>query len=302
MRLIKINHINMEKLKTMISSYVEEFNEEWYNKKQKEFKKFNDGSSVNITGRLIIEDISIIRHEDENGDQTKEDEIESSSHIMDFDFVSYCNYYLPLDQITEWGRCPVLEYYLEPNKYKSYNIPEMVEDLLHEVDKYIAPSKSSYEYSIVISKIIGLVNDSITVQKIVFNKTMGNEILDSYLNEFVSSINSRYSLQLTHNDLINNLKDKLEFKLTQDQLLSLLYILYTADFFNSQDYLPAVKFFFYNFTYRDDSGVQVAPSTLTNFQKKFSTIRSSQSSKSKVLPNGLDFVKTKLSHVIRRLS
>lgn len=188
------------------------------------------------------------------------------------DFLEYCQAYPPINEESDFGNSKIIKAFT----YTPYNIIDVANELQELIQPLIA-SLNSQEISKFISNLGVLLNDEIDNLK---STQVSDKAYESVLNEFLKHFNTiilkKYETELVSNQiLLQENSEKLHFNLSQEELVSLLYILAEANILKVESVYDKDKFLpfcFRHFTFiKNNNSVSLTNlKTLENtYLKKF---------------------------------
>lgn len=282
-------------LNEIIKEHVSKLDLQWFEKKEVEFKQ-NIKYSIHTESIHIVDKQGYPNYGDDGEILGYEEVIEN--HI--FDFEKYCSCYLPICDATGWGSYRA-DFYDSKGRHidKSDNIDEIAYDLVAEIGSFLKEEKDAITTHKFINSVLDKIEVEITLQK---KNYISNEIycsvLDDFLNRCTYQLYRKNEKNITIAKEIDGYSGKLEFDLSQNRLLALLYLIQGAEFLNYTDN-KFLRFCADHFLYKDRKGNMKIPD-LINFQKKYSNIGASISNGSEqyLSPRDLSFIKEKLTKVL----
>jgi hypothetical protein len=275
-----------------ITEFVSKLDYDWFQKKEAKFKKeefYNPKKE-----RLFIANVQpASRYNIKLVDGKVEigDEIVASKKTIDIDLRRYCSCYLPIDEITDWG---IWEFDDEPfsRRIISDNILEVVADLVKRIASFSEDLHDVVAISNYVSTTISKISDEINELKKSNKNKVFHEILNDFLNECSGSLYRRYEKALTVHELTVNYSDKLDFNLTQEELVSLLYILADAEILPDKYYHQFLHFCFKYFQVQKRGGF-ISLTNKRTFIETYSRILRGENGE------GLSKIKKKLAPVLK---
>lgn len=293
-----------EMFRETIAEYIAKMNINWFLKKEQNFKAHPDYDKEHDLIIVEVEDYSENPLEfDKNGFPSKS-EIVDCSYTIKIDLKRYCSLYLPIDEITHWGDFALDECVVGSKVSSSNNSDEYAHDLIKDIGSFLKEGSDNVETHKFTSIVLDTIEEELKKSKALStNNSVYVAVLDDFLKRCTDIIYRKYSRELTLHKMLDGYVGKLEFSLNQDQLAALLFILSRAGFFTYTDNTSLLKFAHNHFLYKNEDGKMVSPSSLKNFQKKYSDVVVSQSPKSKqeISHKGLNEVEKILSFILAKL-
>jgi hypothetical protein len=289
-----------ENLEAIIEESVSKLTYAWYSQK---LKSFLDHPSYD-SGReeIIIKDIQTSPEYDydDEGNQILLGNI-ITENIYKFNQLKFYESYLPLDSLTYWGSFPAEDNFQGENP--SQNIEEFSHVLLDEVSNIaedISDIKAVHSF---VQRVLNLISEKLEHLKTAHPEELNYiKVLDRYSELCVVKFYDKYSREIFMFEGMNAISNRLEFSLSQDQLVSLVYIIQRAGLFNYTNNSPIFKFVLDYFCYLDRRKKIAKPKSLDSLSKIFSDISGTQRPKAQTHEKALHEVAAKLKSVIDKLN
>lgn len=219
----------VEELLEFVEEQTSLLNKNWFDKKNLEFRTHPEFNSSVEKIRLIDVQKSQNTYSDDDDsmyDFSSDGEIIETT--IELDLALYCAAYLPINELTYWGAFSFDE--SNSNNYKE--IGWLITSRLITFIKEIKISDPVLVYKLRVS-VIEKLSECVKKQKDDFENEEYGVILVNYLNYTCSSIDHQCRSELSLYNFENAFTDKLQFKLQQEELVALLYILNKAGFLNT---------------------------------------------------------------------
>jgi hypothetical protein len=127
------------------------------------------------------------------------------------------------------------------------------------------------------------------------------EVLNKYYELCIKNLYEKFSMEMMVFKSMDGVSKTLDFSLNQDELVSLLFIIRSAGFFNYSQDTPFLKFALDHFCYVDKQGKKARPTVYNNFSKKYSDISGTQAKIKDTHETSLHKVGKRLKNVIDKL-
>lgn len=283
----------------IIRDHLSKINPEWVNKKRTHFEKHQyydkETDIIIIKERYLIDNLP--PHEeyyDKNGEikeEIKELKFEQVEEVRshEFSLEQYCSCFLPIDSSTYWGSFPL------DDDTKEINLLTVATQLLNEIiEEFDLENNRSVLFKV-------LCNAAAEIESQIAYEFKKNTDADytkvsgRFLEVFNYLIIKRFSFSIEEYWSIVNSTDKLLFKITQEELAALLYLL------SESGILPkdrANRIIYYDFCQKYfmymKSGSRV-PVNKDNLRNKISDISND------IGGNGLKKIKDKLWPILKHV-
>jgi hypothetical protein len=268
----------LDELEDFIVKQIRLLDEEWFIKKQSEFRSNKSYESSCDLIRIIVDSMSynqeeIFDEEDQNYYPVKNiDEKILIQDVHEFNIEKYCGAYLPIDKSTQWGAFAFEDWYSNNFREVSFAIASKAREYVggNQSNGLIEGIKNIYDIrSYIISIIIETIKDLI--------KDTANTEYKTTMDHFLISCNHELEDKIKIDNTLYNLfyhsEDKLEFKLQQEELVALLYVLNRAEVFNTLNYNDTsfLKFCSRYFQFQK-KGIYQSPKSEKVFSEKYREI------------------------------
>lgn len=291
---------NSEKITDLILSAIEKFTESWAIKKRKEFLnglgKYDKDSDTILyydkgESRPSLPDDYFLDEGGINPDYENFifEESQQYENIYEFTFDEYCSSYLPICEHTAWGSKSIDDSYEFNIDSEAYSLVLEIKSVFGKISDPIYLYKISQEFGEIFNNLINnkIVSCSNKDQK---------SILVGFQKRVNYYLNSKFENEKEVYEINKHYTDFLDFNITQEELISLMYILYSSDMFNANE---SPKSDFKNFTskyFRYKKGNEyVCIGNRKWVSNKFSDILSGNGGK------GVEKVKKRLLSVLNNL-
>lgn len=286
-------------LNEIIKEYVSKLDLQWFEKKEKEFKRNKEYAEEKEA--IYILDTKGYPNYGENEEILGYEEVEE---IHQINFREYCSCYLPICDATGWG-CYAADFYVSKGWHLeiSDNIDELAYDLVKEIADYLNDEADVTVVHKFISKQLDSIERELNLRKEALHGEMYAGIMDDFLKLCTYKLYKKFEKQLTRFNETSDYVNRLEFDLNQSEVLSLLFLIQRAGFLRSTDNTTFLRFASDHFKYKAENGEYVKPASLMALQKQYSKIATSQVSTSKqaLVIKGLTSISQKLIAIAKNI-
>jgi len=275
-----------------IKGKVKALDQKWFVSKEAQFmkEKFYDKASGSI--KIVVEDGSYNYDVDEEGESYPTNEFIDTSYTIKIDLRRYCSLYLPLDGITNWGD------YSSDSSSSNPNTKDFSHEILAELKLLLRDCNDV----VLINKVISVTLDSVSevikknIEKYVGTGDTYKNVLSDFLIHCSGLVHREFSKFETILQLSDSFEDKLEFKLQQEELVSLLYVLNKAGMINSKNEYDKefLRFCINHFKFQKKAEF-VSPKDWKTFSGKYQEILNEENGK------GLEKIKERLIKILNEI-
>jgi len=197
----------------IIRKYTLKLNLEWFQKKEVAFKK----------DKLYNKETNLIQYSTLPSSNTTQHD-----SIFSIDFRRYCSCYLPIGESTGWGNHESWNH--NTGKTQLENIRQVSVALIAELNDLTSPLADICTISKYVAKTNNSISEEVKINRESFPENgLYSCVLDDFLKACNDELCKKYHRELTLNTLTWNYIETLDFNLTQEELVSLLYLLATAE-------------------------------------------------------------------------
>lgn len=278
-----------------ISEFVLKLNYEWFLAKENKFKmEFYYNKEKERIYHIEKQISPNYNYEPEIGKEVFLDN-EEIENIIDIDLRQYCSCYLPISEITYWGIWEYDNFQTQP--VPSNNIDEVAYNLVKEISMLSEGLNDIVAISEFVTKTIYSIDEEL---KKLIKASPANDIYTGVLADFLKICSSRLYRKneqaLTVHELTRDFSDKLDFNITQEEMVSLLYILAESEILKTPTKYEYhfIPFCFKYFTVRKKS-VAVRLTNEKTFTEAYRRILRDLNG------NGLFKIKIKLEPILKKI-
>lgn len=293
----------VENFSEIIKDHISKLSYDWFLQKEIKFKAHKRYDSISDIINIPVSAYEVENEYDNSSNLITSQKIDASYNIK-IDLRRYCRLYFPIEEMTNWGEHPINAFDPRIENSKCDNIDEYATQLIDEIAPFLKPDSDNLNVFKFVSKVITSIETELQILSA--TQTHSSKYID-VLNDFhrlcAAKIHKLFQHEITSYNLTADHKSKLEFNLSQDQLMALIFIIQRAGFFKYTGNTPFLQFCFEHFLYKGEDGLMTSPSSLNNLQKKYSAVVNSQNPKSAqdISHKGLNVVEEAIKEVLKKL-